>query len=322
MQAIRIHEVGGPEVLRYETIDDPTPGPGQVLVKVAAIGLNYIDTYHRTGLYPQPLPFTPGLEIAGTIAALGSEVQGWQVGDRVATTSAIGGYAELALVPSDKLVAVPANVALTVAAALMLQGMTAHYLAYSTFPLSADKTCLIHAAAGGVGLLLTQIAKRCGARVIGTVSTEEKAALARAAGADEVIIYTEEDFSAKTRSLTDGSGVDVAYDSVGKSTWEGSLNALRPRGMLILFGNASGPVPPLDPLLLSSKGSIFVTRPTLAHHIATIAELRERAEALLSWVERGELSVHIDREFSLARAAEAHQALESRATSGKVLIIP
>jgi NADPH2:quinone reductase len=268
------------------------------------------------------LPFTPGLEFAGTIDALGPGVSGWQVGDRVATASGIGGYAQFALAPADKLVRVPEGVTFDQAAALMLQGMTAHYLAHSTFPLKAGDTCLIHAAAGGVGLLLVQIAKRAGARVFGTVSTAEKAALAEAAGADVVIRYTEENFVERVRELTNLRGVDVVYDSVGASTWEGSLDCLRPRGMMVTFGNASGPVQPISPLLLSAKGSIFLTRPTLAHYIATPEDLAWRAGDLFNWVAAGELDVRIDRRFPLAEAADAHRALEGRQTAGKVLLIP
>jgi NADPH2:quinone reductase len=322
MQAVRVHETGGPEELRFEDAPLPEPGQGEVRVKVAACGLNYIDTYHRTGLYPQPLPFTPGLEFAGAIDALGPGVSGWQVGDRVATASGIGGYAQFALAPAAKLVRVPAGVTFDQAAALMLQGMTAHYLAYSTYPLKPGDTCLIHAAAGGVGLLLVQIAKRAGARVFGTASTAEKAALAEAAGADVVIRYTEENFVERVRELTDKRGVDVVYDSVGASTWEGSLDCLRPRGMMVTFGNASGPVQPISPLLLSAKGSIFLTRPTLAYYIATPEELAWRAGDLFNWVAAGELNVRIDRRFPLAEAADAHRALEGRQTAGKVLLIP
>lgn len=322
MQAVRIHETGGPEQLRFEDVPLPEPAAGQVRVQVAACGLNYIDTYHRTGLYPLPLPFIPGLELAGTIEALGPDVSGWNIGDRVATASGIGGYAQFALVPADKLVRVPDGVELDLAAAIMLQGMTAHYLAYSTFPLKAGDTCLIHAAAGGVGLLLVQIAKRLGARVFGTVSTAEKAALASAAGADTVIRYTEENFVERVRELTAMRGVDVVYDSVGASTWEGSLNCLRPRGMMVTFGNASGPVQPISPLLLSAKGSIFLTRPTLAQYIATPEELAWRAGDLFNWVAQGALDVRVDRRYPLAEAADAHRALEGRATAGKVLLVP
>lgn len=322
MRAIRVYETGGPEVLRLEELPPPEPAADQVRVRVAAIGLNYIDTYFRTGLYKQPLPFTPGQEFAGTIDAIGSAVSGWAVGDRVATPSGIGGYAEYALAPAARLVRVPEDVEFDRAAAILVQGITAHYLAYSTYPLRNGESCLIHAAAGGVGLLLVQIAKRLGATVYGTVSTEEKAALARAAGADEVILYTQEQFSQRVRELTNGRGVDVVYDMVGKSTWEGSIDSLRPRGMLALVGNASGPVPPIDPLLLSAKGSLFLTRPTVASYIATPEELAWRAGDLFHWIAKGELDVRIDRRYPLAEAAAAHIALEGRQTAGKVLIMP
>lgn len=322
MRAIQIHATGGPEVLQLVDITPPEPGPGQVRVHVTAIGLNFIDTYHRTGLYKLPLPFTPGMEFAGTIDALGAGVTGWAVGDRVATASGAGGYAEYALAPAERLVAVPAEVALNQAAAVMLQGMTAHYLVTSTYPLKPGETCLVHAAAGGVGLLLVQMAKAIGARVIGTVSTEAKAALARGAGADEIIFYTSEPFPQRVRELTDGRGVDVVYDSVGATTWEGSLDSLRPRGMMVTFGNASGPVPPVSPLVLSSKGSLFLTRPTLANYIATSEELAWRTGDIFAWIGSGNLNVRIDRSYALADAAAAHRALEGRETTGKVLILP
>ncbi|WP_129673661.1 quinone oxidoreductase [Candidatus Chloroploca sp. Khr17] len=322
MRAIHVHATGGPEVLQLVDITPPEPGPGQVRVHVAAIGLNFIDTYHRTGLYKLPLPFTPGMEFAGTIDALGAGVTGWTVGDRVATASGAGGYAEYALAPAERLVAVPAEVALNQAAAVMLQGMTAHYLVTSTYPLQSGETCLVHAAAGGVGLLLVQMAKAIGARVIGTVSTEAKAALARGAGVDEVVFYTRESFPQRVRELTDGRGVDVVYDSVGATTWEGSLDSLRPRGMMVTFGNASGPVPPVSPLVLSSKGSLFLTRPTLANYIATSEELAWRTGDIFAWIGSGNLNVRIDRSYALADAAAAHRALEGRETTGKVLILP
>ena len=322
MRAIRIRETGGPEVLRYEDVPTPDPGPGQVRVKVAATGLNYIETYHRTGLYPLSLPFIPGGEFAGTVDALGPGVSGFALGDRVATASGAGGYAEYALAPADKLVAVPEGVDLHLAAAVMLQGMTAHYLAYSTYPLKAGEICLIHAAAGGVGLLLTQIASRLGARVIGTVGSPEKAELARAAGVSDVILYRDEPFAPRVRELTCGRGVDVVYDSVGQDTWEGSLDCLRPRGMMVTFGNSSGPVPTVSPLVLSSKGSLFLTRPTLWHYIATPEELAWRAGDLFGWMIAGALSVRVDHRFPMADAADAHSALQGRATAGKVLLIP
>lgn len=322
MRAIQVHETGGPEVLRLVEVAPPEPGPGQVRVRVAAAGLNYIDTYHRTGLYKLDLPFTPGMEFAGTIDALGPGVTGWAVGERVATAAGVGGYAELALAPAAKLVRLPAGVDLRLGGAVMLQGMTAHYLAYSTYPLKASDTCVVTAAAGGVGLLLVQIAKRIGARVIGLCGSDAKAALARDAGADELIIYTREPFAARVRELTGGRGADVVYDSVGASTFEASLDSLRLRGMLVSFGNASGPAPALSPLTLSTKGSLFLTRPTLAHYTADEQELTWRAGALFGWMADGALAVRIDREFALEQAADAHRILEGRQTTGKVLIVP
>lgn len=322
MRAIRVHETGGPEVLRLEDVSVPEPGPGQVRVKVAATGLNYIETYQRTGLYKLPLPFTPGGEFAGVVDALGPDVTGWSAGDRVATAAGSGGYAEYALAPASKLVRVPEGTDLKLAAAVMLQGMTAHYLVTSTYPLKAGETCIVTAAAGGVGLLLVQIAKRIGARVIGLVSSEAKAALARGAGADEIIFYDRENFAQRARELTGGQGVEVVYDSVGKSTWEQTLDSLRPRGYAVFFGNASGPVPAIEPLALSTRGSLFMTRPTLFHYIATEEELAWRAGDVLGWVAMGRLSVRVDRELPLAEVAEAHRAIEGRQTTGKVLIIP
>jgi NADPH2:quinone reductase len=319
MRAIRVHETGGPEVLRLEELALPEPGPGQVRVKVAATGLNYIETYQRTGLYKMQLPFTPGGEFAGSVDALGPDVRGWAVGDVVATASGSGGYAEYALAPADKLVRVPEGVDPKLAAAVLLQGMTAHYLVHSTYPLKAGESCVVTAAAGGVGLLLVQIAKRLGARVFGLVSSEEKAELARGAGADEVIFYNRENFAQRVRALTGGHGV---YDSVGKDSWEQSLDSLRPRGYAVFFGNASGPVPAIEPLALSSRGSLFMTRPTLFHYIVTPDELAWRAGDLFRWIAAGELRVRIDREIPLANAADAHVAIESRQTTGKVLIVP
>jgi NADPH2:quinone reductase len=322
MRAIRVHELGGPDALRLDEIAPPEPGPGHVRVRVVATGLNYIETYQRTGLYKVPLPFTPGGEFAGTVDAVGPDVAGWSVGDRVATASGSGGYAEYALAPADKLVGVPDGVDLKLAAAALLQGMTAHYLVYSTYPLKPGETCIVTAAAGGVGLLLVQIAKGAGARVFGLVSSEEKAALARGAGADEVILYTQEDFARRARELTGGRGVDVVYDSVGKTTWEQTLDSLRPRGYAVFFGNASGPVPAIEPLALSTRGSLFMTRPTLWHYIATPEELAWRAGDLFAWIAAGELSVRVDREFPLENVADAHRAIEGRQTTGKVLIVP
>jgi NADPH2:quinone reductase len=322
MRAIQVHETGGPDVLRFEEVPLPEPAPDQVRVKVAATGLNYIETYHRSGLYKLPLPFIPGEEFAGTIDAVGDQVQGWAVGDRVSTASGSGGYAEYALAPAAKLVRVPEGVELKQAAAVMLQGMTAHYLSHSTYPLKAGETAIITAAAGGVGLLLVQMAKRSGARIFGLVSSQEKAELARGAGADEIIIYTDENFALRARELTDGRGVDVVYDSVGKNTWEQTLDSLRPRGMAVFFGNSSGPVPGIEPLALSRRGSLFMTRPTLGFYIATPEELAWRAGDLFAWIAAGQLDVRIGREVPLAEAESAHRALEGRETTGKVLLIP
>jgi NADPH:quinone reductase len=322
MRAIRIDAFGGPEVLRLADLPDPVAGNGEIVVRSEASGINYLDTYHRTGLYPNPLPFVPGMEGAGVVTAVGPEVTLFRIGDRVAWTSAIGSYAASVKMPAEKAVAVPEGVELRTAAAVMLQGMTAHYLTTSTFPLAKGHTCLVHAAAGGVGLLLVQMAKQRGARVIGTVGGEPKAKLARAAGADEVILYRQEDFLAAVKRLTNGRGVDVVYDGVGKETALKSLDCLALRGMMVFFGNASGPVGPLDPLLLSQKGSLFLTRPTLFHYVADRASLEARAADVLGQVAVKRLDVRIDRAFPLAEAAAAHQALESRQTTGKLLLIP
>ena len=291
MKAIQIHATGGPEVLQLVELPIPVPGPGQVLVRVEATGVNFIEIYFRKGVYKATLPVTLGSEAAGTVEELGTGVTGFAAGDSVVSTSVIGSYAEYALVPAAQLVKVPEGVSLETAAAAILQGMTAHYLAISTFPLKKGDTALVHAGAGGVGLLLTQIAARIGARVITTVSTKAKADLSREAGASDVILYTEQDFEAEVKRLTRGKGVDVVYDSVGKTTFEGSLNCLHPRGMMVLFGASSGPVPPFDPIQLNSKGSLFLTRPTLWHYIATRAELEWRAGDVLGWVAKGELKV-------------------------------
>ena len=322
MKAIRVHAPGGPEALRYEEVDRPAPGPGQVLVKVEAAGVNFIDVYQRTGQYKVPVPFTLGQEAAGTVAAVGPGVAEPNVGDRVAYTSILGAYAEYAVVPADRVVVLPDGVSTKQGAAAMLQGMTAHYLATSTCPLESGNACLVHAAAGGVGLLLCQVAKLRGARVLGTVSTREKAALARAAGAAEVILYTEQDFEAEVKRLTNGAGLRVIYDSVGKTTFEKGLSCLAPRGMMVLFGQSSGPVGPFDPQVLSQKGSLFLTRPTLAHYILTRPELVARAGEVLGWIKSGKLKLRIDREVPLAQVAEAHRLLEGRKTTGKVLLIP
>lgn len=322
MKAIVVHGPGGPDALTYEDAATPTPKAGEALVKLEAIGLNYIDVYHRTGLYPLPRPFIPGMEAAGVVEALGEGVTEVAVGDRVAYAMQPGAYAEYTTVPAWKLVNIPAGVTAEQAAATMLQGMTAHYLVTSTYALKAGDTALIHAAAGGVGLLLIQLAKRLGARAIGTVSTAAKAELARAAGADEVILYSEQDFETETRRLTDGRGVQVVYDSVGKDTFLKSLNCLAPRGMLALFGQSSGPVPAFDPALLAQKGSLFLTRPSLAQYAATREELLWRAGDLFNWIAAGELKLRIEKTFPLADAAEAHRQLEGRKTTGKVLLIP
>jgi NADPH2:quinone reductase len=322
VQAVRVHQTGGPEVLRYEGVERPSPGPGQVLVKIDAVGVNFIEVYQRTGLYQVPLPFIPGSEAAGIVVEVGAGVSGVRVGDRVASVNFAGSYAELSLAPAERLVKLPDGVITRLGAAVMLQGMTAHYLACSTFPLAAGHACLVHAAAGGVGLLLCQIARRRGARVIGTVSSEEKARLAREAGAHEVILYTQQDFQAETMRLTGQDGVDVVYDSVGKTTFAKGLDCLAPKGMMVLYGQSSGPVGPIDPQILNQKGSLFLTRPTLAHYVATRSELTERASAVLGWLADGSLKVRVGREFPLAAAAEAHANLEGRNTTGKVLLIP
>lgn len=322
MKAIRVHQPGGVDALQYEDAPVPGPGPGEARVKLHAIGVNFIDVYHRTGQYPLQPPFTPGSEAAGVVDAVGDGVTEVEVGDRVAYAMQIGAYAQYAVVPAWKLVPLPNDVSFEVGAAVMLQGMTAHYLVHSTFPLQGGQQALVHAAAGGVGLLLIQLAKQCGAFVIGTVSTENKERLAREAGADAVIRYTEQDFAAETKRLTDGKGVHVVYDSVGKTTWDGSLNSLRPRGYLALFGQSSGAVGPVDPQILNSKGSLFLTRPSLAHYAADRDELLWRSGDLFRLIADGQLHVRIDRTLPLAEVAQAHQALESRATSGKVVLTP
>jgi NADPH2:quinone reductase len=322
MQAIRVHATGGPEQLRYETVPDPQPGPAQVRVRVEAIGVNFTDVYSRTGYYPTAVPYTPGTEAAGTVDLVGPDVTDVHVGDRVAYEGAPGAYAELQVVPVERIVPLPAGVSTRQGAAVMLQGMTAHYLATSTFPLAVGHIALVHAAAGGTGLLLTQIARRRGARVIGTVSTAAKAALARTAGASDVILYTQQDFETESRRLTNGRGVDVVYDSVGATTFDKSLRSLRTRGMMVLFGASSGPVPPIDPQLLNRSGSLFLTRPTIKHYTSDPTEMRGRANDLLSWIVDGTLDVRVDHEFPLREAAAAHMALEGRSTTGKILLIP
>ena len=322
MKAVCIHQFGGPEVLQYEEVPTPTPGPGQVLVKLAAAGLNYIDVYQRTGHYPNKLPYTMGLEGSGTVVAVGPQVTSFKAGEPVAYTGVPGAYAEYALIPAESLVRMPVGLDVTVGAAAMLQGMTAHYLAYTTYPLKPGDSCLIHAAAGGVGLLLVQMAKQCGARVFGTVSTEEKAALAREAGADEAILYTRQDFETEIKRLTNGHGVNVVYDAVGKTTFEKSLHCLKPLGYLVLYGQSSGPVAPFDPAILSAKGSLFLTRPSLFHYIADRVSLEKRAGDVLGWIASGQLKMRIEFTFPLANVAEAHRSLEGRKTTGKVLLIP
>jgi NADPH:quinone reductase len=322
MKAIRVHQPGEREALQWEELPDPHPGPGEALVRLEAIGLNFVEVYQRKGMYPAPLPLTPGTEGAGRVVEVGAGVTAVKVGDRVAGVNFKGSYSELSLSAADRLVVLPASIDTRVGAALMLQGMTAHYLAISTYPLSHESHCLIHAAAGGVGLLLCQIARLRGAHIIGTVSTPEKAALAARAGAQETVLYTRENFVERARQSSGGLGVHVVYDSVGKTTFEGSLDALRPRGMLVLFGQSSGPVGTFDPQLLNRKGSLFLTRPTLVHYVATREELLGRAKDLFRWVEDGVLEVRIDRSYPLADAAEAHGALEGRQTTGKVLLIP
>jgi len=322
MKAIRIHKYGGPEVLTNEDIPIPEPKAGEARVKIEAIGLNFIDIYQRTGLYPLQTPFTLGMEGAGVVDAIGDGVAEVKIGDRVAYAMILGSYAEHAIVPAAKLVPMPENVDAKSAAALMLQGMTAHYLTHSTYPLKKGDTALIHAAAGGVGLLLIQITKMLGARVIGTVGTEAKAQLAREAGADHVILYTQTDFQPEVKKLTDGKGVNVVYDSVGATTFEKSLDCLRRRGYLVLFGQSSGPVAPLDPGKLAAKGSLFLTRPSLAHYMLDRVELLQRAADLFNWTASGKLKLRIEKSFPMRDAAEAHRQLEGRKTTGKVVLFP
>ncbi|OLT23603.1 NADPH:quinone reductase [Actinomadura sp. CNU-125] len=320
MRAIVVSENGGPEVLEPAERPDPEPGPGEVLVDVAAAGVNFIDVYFRTGAYPQPLPYTPGMEAAGTVAAVGPGVDGFAVGDRVAWSNVQGAYAERAVVPAESVVPVPDGVDPQDAAAVLLQGMTAHYLTRSTYPVRDGDTVLVHAAAGGMGLLLTQVATMLGARVIGTASTPEKAELAREAGADAVLGY--DGFADRVRELTGGEGVAAVYDGVGAPTFDGSLASLRRRGVLALYGAAGGPVPPFDPQRLNAAGSLFLTRPTLAHHTATRDELLERSGEVYRWVADGRVRVHIGHRYDLADARAAHADLEGRRTTGKLLLTP
>lgn len=322
MKAIQILETGGPEVLRLSELPIPQPGPGQVLIRVEAVGVNFIEIYFRKGTYKAALPLTPGSEAAGTVEELGPGVTGFTAGDAVASAAVLGSYAEYALVQASALVKIPDGLSMQQAAAVMLQGMTAHYLSHSTYALKAGDTALVHAGAGGVGLLLTQMAVRLGARVISTVSTPEKAELSREAGASDVILYTEQEFEPEVKRLTGGKGVDVVYDSVGKTTFEGSLNCLRPRGLLTLFGGASGPVPLFDLIQLSSRGSLFVTRPTLWHYVATRAELEQRAGDVLNWAAKGELKLRTEYVYPLSEAAQAQMDLEARRTTGKILLEP
>jgi NADPH2:quinone reductase len=322
-KAIRIHETGGPEVMRWEDIDLGAPGLGQVLVRHTAIGLNYIDTYHRSGLYPLPLPSGLGLEAAGVVEAVSDDVTEFKTGDRIAYgTGPMGAYAEAALVPASNLVPIPNGISDEIAAAALLKGMTAQFLLRQTYPVAAGETILVHAAAGGVGLILVQWAKHLGARVIGTAGSEEKAQLARDHGCDEIILYRETDVAARLRELTSGEGVSVVYDGVGKDTWAASLGSLRPRGMMVSYGNASGAVEPFAPIDLAAHGSLYVTRPTLFHYTATPDALRSTAREAFFVILNGNVKIRIDQTFSLSDAAKAHSALESRATTGATLLLP
>jgi len=322
MKAIQVKQCGSPEAMEVVDLPQPVPGPKQALVKVAASGINFIDVYFRTGLYKADLPFTPGSEAAGLVEAVGPEVTEVKVGDRVAYAMARGSYAEYAVVPAWQLVKIPDGLDLKVAAGAILQGMTAHYLTHSTYPLKKDDTVLLHAAAGGAGLLVVQMAKMLGARVIGTVSTDAKAALATEAGADDIVFYTRQDFEAEVKRLPAGRGADVVYDSVGHTTFLKGLNCLRPRGMMALFGQSSGPVEPFDPGLLAAKGSLFLTRPSLAQYAASREELLWRAGDVLKWIQSGSLKVRIEKTYALSTAPQAHRDLEGRKTSGKLLLLP
>lgn len=322
MKAIQVAQVGGPEALTLVDAPVPDPKPNEALVQIEAAGVNFIDVYFREGRYPAPLPFINGQEGAGLVVAVGSDVTTLKLGDRVAYTGALGSYAEYVAVPADRLVKLPDELDFNQAAAAMLQGMTAHYLSHSTYPVKSGDTVLVHAAAGGVGLLLVQMAKKLGARVIGTAGSAKKAELAREAGADEVIIYTEADFETETRRLTDGEGVQVVYDGVGKDTFAKDLKVMRPRGYVVLFGGASGAVPPFELMELTKHGSLFVTRPTLVNYIASREELEERANDVLQMIVRGELKLRIHQTYPLAEAQQAHRDLEGRKTTGKLLLIP
>lgn len=322
MKAIQVQKAGGPEALTLVDIPAPNPKPNEAVVKVSAAGVNFIDVYIREGRYPSPLPFIMGQEASGIVSEVGAEVKSFKPGDRVAYTGIPGAYAEYAAVPADRLVLLPSGITEQQAAAAMLQGMTAHYLVHDSYPLKKGETALIHAAAGGVGLLLVQMAKNIGARVIGTTSTEEKAKLAREAGADEVILYAQQDFEAETKRLTDGKGVHVIYDGVGKTTFDKDLNVLRPRGYLVLFGASSGAVPPFDLAKLAQKGSLFITRPTLVHYMATHEELQKRATDVLTMIATGKVKLRIEHIYPLREAQQAHRDLEARKTTGKLLLIP
>lgn len=322
VKAIVVSEKGGPENLVLRDVDDPSPGPGDLLVEVKAAGLNFIDTYHRGGLYPMDFPMTPGLEGAGSVRSAGSDVEGFAEGDRVAWVNSIGSYAELNLVAAESAIPVPDDVSDDEAAAVLLQGITAHYLAKDTFPLSSEHRCLIHAGAGGVGILLTQIAKLAGAEVITTVGTEDKAELSRESGSDHVIVYTQDDFKDVIVDAYGSNGIDVVYDGVGAATFDKGLDVLRPRGTMVTFGNASGPVPDISPLELMRRGSLFLTRPTMFDYIETREKLLERASDLFDWIAADKLDVRIGEHYALEDAAEAHRALEGRRTTGKVLLHP
>lgn len=322
MKAIVVHEAGGPENLVLEQVPDPEPGPEDVLVEVESVGLNFIDTYHRGGLYPLDFPFTPGVEGAGTVIEIGEDVSDIEVGEKVGWVNALGTYASRQVVPAESAIPIPDDLEVDVAAAALLQGMTAHYLATDTFPVSKGDNCLIHAGAGGVGLLLTQIARMNDAYIITTVGSREKAELSRAAGADEVIVYTETDFQEAVEDLLGPNEIHVVFDGVGAATFEKGLDVLRPRGMMVTFGNASGPVPEISPLILARKGSLFLTRPTMAHYLQTREDLLARANDLFDWITAGNLEVRIGAEYPLEQAADAHRALEGRQTTGKVLLHP
>jgi NADPH2:quinone reductase len=322
MRTVRVHQFGGPEVMVHQDVSLPEPAAGQARVKLEAIGVNFTDIYHRKGSYPGPLPLTVGSEGAGVVEALGPGDSPVKVGERVGFAMQQGAYAEAIVVPTWKLVPIPDEISLQIASAVLLQGMTAHYLAHDTYPLRAGDLAVVHAAAGGTGGLLVQIAKLRGARVLGTVSTAEKAERARADGADEVILYSQVDFEQEVKRLTGGRGVSVVYDSVGRTTFEKSLNCLQPRGMMVLYGQSSGAVPPIDPQVLNAKGSLFLTRPTLTHYIRDRAELLQRSGDLFRWISSGQLNVRIDRIFPLGQARQAHEYLEGRQTKGKVLMLP